>query len=168
MSRRGKIITITAAVLLLAAVVVLVVRSPIISRTYVANCYYVEKKSFDRIAELSRGYYEDGESCIKINSENGGEEILSLMSYLGSKYQDDSDFPVFTAVDVYFDNEGDMTLDIQVRKIKIANADGIDTPDVLCYDLVYADEDYSGSLADKLGRPFFGRWFVWSYDSYSG
>ena len=137
-------------------------------KRYVKDCFYTNQESFQKIVDLSRKQYHDGDTYLKIDEESNSDEYRTILKDLREQYQSNSDYPVFTAVDIYYDNEGDLALYIQVKKKKLKNGDGIDIPDIICYDLVYIDEKYDGNKTVKNEKPFYENWYFWSFDTYSG
>ncbi len=57
---------------------------------------------------------------------------------------------------------------VQAKKQKIKTGDGINTPDIRCYSLVYVDPNYAGSIKEMSERPFYDNWRIWSEDMWSG
>ncbi len=95
------------------------------------------------------------------------ESFSVALNQLKEQYQVDSDYPVFSSVNAYYDNSGNMLLYIQVKKKSTKNIK--DEQKVICYYLVYVDEEYSGNDSllgiDKFGvtcEPFMDNWCVWS------
>ena len=76
--------------------------------------------------------------------------------------------PVFTAIEVYSDNNGNLAISIQAKKEIIKGGNGKETPDVRCYCLVYVEPNYVGSIHAKDKAPFYDNWRTWSSDTYSG
>lgn len=135
---------------------------------YIKNCLYSNKDEFEQLTVYVRNLYTEGDRHIQINEDSDREEIKAILGRLREQYQKDSDFRVFSAVDVYFDNDGDMLFYIGAKNEKIKNGDGYNSPDILCYDLVYIDENYDGDQPVKDKEPFWGNWRTWSFDTYSG
>lgn len=87
---------------------------------------------------------------------------------MNKKYQVDSNYPVFTAINVRSDGKGNTYIYIQAKKQRIITGDGINKPDIRCYSLVYIDPNYAGSIKEMSKRPFYDNWRIWSEDMWSG
>lgn len=135
---------------------------------YIENCLYSNKDEFEQLTVYVRDLYTEGDKRIKINEESGREEIKAILGRLREQYQKDSDYTVFSSIDAYFDNDGDMLFYIWAKAEKLKGGDGIDSPDIRCYDLVYVDEGYDGDQPVKDKEPFWGNWRTWSSNTYSG
>lgn len=143
---------------------------------YVENCFYSNKQDFEMLAGYFKEPQGDGAISEKINENDLPEalqkEAKAILGNLQEQYQKDSDYPVFTSVYADYDENGNVLLYLQVKKEKLKNKDGIDSPDIRCYYLVYIDENYNGSsglhIDKKQKNPFCDNWYSWSSDTYSG
>ena len=135
---------------------------------YIKSCLYSNKESFDYIPNYLKNANIEENTHIRIDADSDHDEINSILSSLKEQYQNDSVYPVFSSIDVYFDSDGDFMFYIQARKEKLKNGDGINSPDIRCYELVYIDERYDGNSPIKEKEPFCENWYTWSKDTYSG
>lgn len=135
---------------------------------YIKSCLYSNEAELEQLADYVRDIYAEGESFVMLDEESGHDEIMPILDALREKYQSDSEYPVFTAVEAYFDKDGDVLFLIQVKKHRLKNGDGINSPDIRCYCLVYVDEAYDGDQRFADGKPIWGSWHTWSFDTYSG
>lgn len=95
-------------------------------------------------------------------------EVEVILNGLRERYQQDSDYPVFSSVKAQYDDNGAMVLTVQTKKEKLKNGDGINKPDIRVFYLVYIDENYDGASPKGERKPFCGNWYTWSADIYSG
>ena len=138
----------------------------IIQYRYCENCLQSNIEYFDALPTYIRNYSLSG--TVKISDENTPNEINEILDSLNKQYQKDSDYPVFTAIEVYSDNNGNLAISIQAKKEIIKGGNGKETPDVRCYSLVYVESNYVGSIHAKDKAPFYDNWRTWSSDTYSG
>ena len=143
---------------------------------YVENCFYSNKEDLEMLVGYFKELQGDGIVSEKAD-ENDLPEALqkkakAILESLQKQYQKDSDYPVFTSVNADYDENGNVLLYLQAKKEKLKKGDGIDSPDIRCYYLVYIDESYSGSselhIDKKQKNPFCDNWYSWSSDTYSG
>lgn len=135
---------------------------------YIKDCLYSNKDEFEQISVHLRNIYTEGDTNIRINEDSNYDEINTILSGLRGQYQNDSEYPVFSSINVYFDSDGDLLFYLRAKNNKIENADGMNNPDIRCYYLVYIDENYDGDSPIKNAKPFWGNWYTWSDDTYSG
>ena len=69
---------------------------------------------FDALPTYIRNYSLSG--TVKISDENTPKEINEILDSLNKQNQKDSDYPVFTAIEVYSDNNGNLAISIQAKK----------------------------------------------------
>ena len=156
-------------IILMIAIISISIIIHFINRTpyrYCENCLQSNIEYFDALPTYIRNYSLSG--TVKISDENTPKEINEILDSLNKQYQKDSDYPVFTAIEVYSDNNGNLAISIQAKKEIIKSGNGIDTPDVRCYSLVYVEPNYVGSIHAKDKAPFYDNWRTWSSDTYSG
>lgn len=170
MKKTKKYVWLVLVLLGIISTIVIFLISWYTEQNYVQRCFKSNQLLFEQIVDLSRkiDHEEKGHVEIKTNEDNGYENIKTILTELQNKYQSDSDYPVFSAVDIYYDDENDIALIIHVKNDKLKNGDGIETPDIRCYELVYVDKEYDGEIREKNGKLFYEEWRVWSYDTYSG
>ncbi len=121
----------------------------------------------NQLTSVMRGYSENNKH-IEYSDEDAPDEIKTIMRELKDEYQKDSEWPVFSGVEVYFDEQGGMMYLIQVRKDRLKSGDGKDSPDIRCYYLIYTDSNYDGKQAETSADLLYGNWHYWSKDLYSG
>lgn len=163
--RLFRYIVIVILILAIPAFIAVYYYSPYL---YIKACLYSNKESFEQIPIYLKSINIEKNAHIKIDDDSDYNEINSILIDLKEQYQNDSTYPVFSAINVYSDSDGDLLLYIHTRKEKLKNGDGIDSPDIRCYDLVYIDEGYDGNSPVKDTEPFWGNWYTWSHDTYSG
>ena len=81
---------------------------------YCENCLQSNIEYFDALPTYIRNYSLSG--TVKISDENTPNEINEILDSLNKQYQKDSDYPVFTAIEVYNDNNGNLAISIQAKK----------------------------------------------------
>ncbi|MCM1508619.1 MAG: hypothetical protein NC177_16030 [Ruminococcus flavefaciens] len=168
MKNKKLVCGIGVAVLIVAVIVTLVV-SYYFPYAYVQGCLYSNKDDFERLPDYVKSLYSEGTTHITIKENSDCKEINAILAGLKKQYQKDSPYPVFSSVDVHYDSDGDVMFMITARKEKLPKSNGIESPDIRYYSLVYIDEDYDGSssyIKDK--KPFSDNWRTWSADRYSG
>lgn len=170
MKSKGRFWYIIAAIpiLLVLAVITLAAVKYYASYRYLKQCLHSNEAELEQLADYVRGIYAEGDSSVKIDEESCHDEIMSILDALRAKYQSDSEYPVFSGVEAYFDKDGDVLFCIQAKKDRLKKGDGIDSPDIRCYCLVYVDEAYDGDQRFADGKPIWGSWHTWSFDTYSG
>lgn len=135
---------------------------------HIKGCLYSNKDDFEQIPVYLRNMYVEGDTYLIVDEDSGCDEIKLILSRLRSQYQNGSEYPVFSSIEVHYDTDGDMLFYIQAKKRRLKNRDGIERPDIRCYELVYIDEDYDGNPPVKDTEPFCDNWYTWSFDTYSG
>lgn len=168
MKKEKNIKLILIVILLLLAIVImtaLIYRSS--PYAYVKQVAKSNEDILDRLTSVIRGYTENNKH-FEYSDEDAPEDIKAIMEGLKSEYQKDSEGPVFSGVEVYFDEQGDMMYLIQVRKDKLKSGDGKDSPDIRCYYLIYTDSNYDGKQTEASADVIFDDWHYWSKDLYSG
>lgn len=144
--------------------------------SYVENCFYSNKEALEQLPICFKELQGDGIASAKVNENDLPEalqkEVKAILEGLREQYQKDSEYPVFSSVYVDFDGNGNVLLYLQAKKERLKNGDGVDSPDIRCYYLVYIDENYSGSsqlhIDKEYKKPFCGNWYTWSSDTCSG
>lgn len=182
---------IVLILLLLAAALIIFFRVSYLARyKYTKDCFYSNKDEFESLLKcfddlysegITYAEYEEGTDCFSV--DYGGDDVFlntaaddsdlyndvkAILTRLREQYQKDSDYPVFSSVEVQYDDNGDMLLSVQAKKKKLKNCDGVDTPDIIVYSLVYIDENYDENSPIKEEEAFYGNWYTWSHDTYSG
>lgn len=156
-------------IILMIAIISIPIIIHFINRTpyrYCENCLQSNIEYFDALPTYIRNYSLSG--TVKISDANTPKEIKEILYSLNKQYQKDSDYPVFTAIEVYSDNNGNLAISIQAKKEILKGGNGIETPDVRCYSLVYVEPNYVGSIHAKDKASFYDNWRTWSSDTYSG
>ncbi|MCQ2502914.1 MAG: hypothetical protein MJ084_04045 [Saccharofermentans sp.] len=154
------------------------------------QCYRKNDEDFACIVTRIKDYYQPGfvearfdvgyglfaiacddKDAGKYHSELISDNVINetLMS-LNGIYSAGNDFPVFTYLDVSFDDEGDVCIVIPVKRLKIKNGDGVNSKDVHFYSLVYKDDDYSGDDISNTYREvkIDNNWYLITGTNYSG
>lgn len=185
MKRKMLIRNITAAVLLLSAAALILFfrisyRAPY---KYTEDCFYSNEQDFERLSLCFSNLYSDGMTYAEYKEDTdyfcadfkGGStfsdsynDVEVILNGLRERYQQDSDYPVFSSVKAQYDDNGAMMLTVQAKKEKLKNGDGINKPDIRVIYLVYIDENYDGASPKGERKPFCGNWYTWSADVYSG
>ena len=162
----------TILIILIVAIPIIFISVKIVSLTYpshyVKNCLYSNKDELEQIPGYLRNIFVKGDTHIIIDEDSNYDEINMILSGLREQYQNDSDYPVFAHINVYFDNDGDLHFILTAKKNKIENVNVMYEPDIICYYLGYMDENYDGDTPIKNAKPFCGNWYTWSGKSYSG
>ncbi len=135
---------------------------------YVQDCFYSNKADFEELVSYAEKLRPENSSRIEINGDNAPDEIKEFLEDLQKQYGKDSPYPVFSAVDVRFDHEGDMMLYVRAKNKKLRNGDGMNSPDIRLYYLIYIEDDYDDEVAFSKDNPFYGNWYTGSSDTYSG
>lgn len=133
---------------------------------YCEKCLLSNKDYFEILPKYIKKYELNGD--ILLNNETTPKEVRNILDKLNKQYQKDSDYPVFTAIEVRCDKNDNIAVLLNAKKEKIENSDGIGTPDVRCYSLVYVEPNYTGEIFAKDEVPFYDNWRTWSSDTYSG
>lgn len=133
---------------------------------YCEKCLLSNKEYFDTLPVYVRDYGHNGH--IYLNDENTPEEIREILGSLNRQYQKDSYYPVFTEIAVDYDQNENLAFSIQAKRDRLKNGNGIETPDIKSYYLVYVDTNYTGDTHAKNKTPFYSNWRTWSSDDYSG
>ena len=119
--------------------------------------------------ELHYKFSKDNNEFIYSTEINdcSGKSFVDALNQLQEQYEVNSEYPVFSSVDAYYDNDGNMLLYMQVFKKDIEKK--ANEKEIVCYYLVYIDEGYRGNDSsigiDKFGvtrNPFTDNWCVWS------
>ena len=135
---------------------------------YAKKCLYDNQETFEEIIEYARKQYHKGDTDKVIHINDDDAFITEHLQGLQDQYQEHSDFPVFSSVGIRYDNEGDIAVSLCAVNKKIRNADGYNTRDMHCYDLVYIDDDYDEEMPAKSKKPFYGNWRIYSYTAFHG
>ena len=162
------IIVVISVLVVLVAVVLFMAVSYFYPYKYVEDCFYTNKDDFEKISYYLESLYDEGKKHIKISENSNCDEITAILVKLQKQYQNESKYPVFSYVDVYYDSDGDVMFYIQAKKEKLKNRNGINSADIRCYYIVYVDENYDGKSPAKYRKPFCDNWYTWSSDIYSG
>ena len=142
---------------------------------YVKRCAKVNEKELAVITACLKEAYQSGDTHIRYVTDgdvvssieaDAPEEIKTALLELQDMYQKDK-WPVFSYVEVYYDEQGDMMYLIRVKTEKTAG-DGMEGPDLRCYYLIYIDDGYDGKQIETHADIIFGNWHYWSKDNYSG
>lgn len=161
---------IIVVISVLVAVVLCMAVSYFYPYKYVENCFYSNRDDFEKIPYYLESLYDEDKKhiIIKIGESSNYDEITAILVKLQKQYQNDSKYPVFSSVDVYYDDDGDVMFYIQAKKEKLKNRNGINSADIRCYYIVYVDENYDGKSPAKCRKSFCDNWYTWSSDIYSG
>ena len=163
--RRIRALQITVSVIsaLVILTIILVINS---AEYYCKRCLNTNSTDFDNLVTYVKQNGITGK--MSIGDDIIPKEIEEILERLNRKYQVDCNYPVFTAINVRSDGKGNTYIYIQAKKQKIKTGDGINTPDIRCYSLVYVDPNYAGSIKEMSERPFYDNWRIWSEDMWSG
>ncbi len=163
--RRIRALQITVSVIsaLVILTIILVVNS---AEYYCKRCLNSNSTDFDNLVTYVKQNGITGK--MSIGDDIIPKEIEEILERLNKKYQVDSNYPVFTAINVRSDGKGNTYIYIQAKKQRIITGDGINKPDIRCYSLVYIDPNYAGSIKEMSKRPFYDNWRIWSEDMWSG
>ena len=169
MKNKKKLRNIIVVISVLVAVVLFMAVSCFYPYTYMENCFYSNRDDFEKIQSYLESLYDEDKKHIIIETGESSnyDEITAILVKLQKQYQSDSKYPVFSYVDVYYDNDGDMMFYIQIKKEKLKNSDGVNSPDIRLYQLVYIDENYDGRSPAYYRKPFCDNWYTWSADRHS-
>ncbi len=171
---------VTVSVLSIAAVLMYLTVSFLNPHIYTEKCFYSNREKLEQLPEYFRELQADGIEKVSTDWDMPWDEpesttyneVKSILAGLQEQYQKDSDYPVFAAVCADYDENGNIQLYLQTRKKKLRNGNGMDSPDIRCYYLVYIDENYSGSSKLQIDKnyyePFCGNWYTWSTDTFLG
>lgn len=166
-------------------------------RKFTENCYYSNDEELNQICSSFKEMYSDGLRQAELKGDTGELELsyrteerglysetidfsdtycTDILNNLRQQYQPQSDYPVFSAIRAFYDDNGDMLLFVQAKKRALKKkSNDMESPDIRCYYLVYIDEGYSGH-GSSLGIdnfeitsvPFADNWHTWSKDLYLG
>ncbi len=170
MKNKKTLCNIIVVISVLVAVVLFMAVSYFFPYKYVEKCLYSNRDDLEKIPSYLESLYDEDKKhiIIKTGENSNYDEITEILVKLQKQYQSDSKYPVFSSVDVYYDNEGDIMFYIQAKKEKLKNRDGINDADIRCFQLLYIDENYDGSSPAEYRKPFCDNWYTWSSDIYSG
>lgn len=168
MRNKKTLCNIIVVISVLVAVVLCMAVSYFYPYKYVENCFYSNRDDFEKIPYYLESLYDEDKKHIKISENSNCDRITAILVNLQKQYQNYSKYPVFSSVDVYYDDDGDVMFYIQAKKEKLKNRDGVNSADIRCYQLIYIDENYDGSSPAKYRKPFCNNWYTWSSDIYSG
>lgn len=166
---KKRILIPAASLLLLGAAAFLWYRAGAEER-FVRRCYTNNAAQLDRLAEECRALYTGERASQRMDESNTPESMKLILQQLRGKYQDSSDFAVFTVFTVQFESDGDMLVNIPARRVK-SGGDGYDSPDIRSCDLLYLDAgfDYDAEKTTQTDeKPFAGNWYTRRYNTYSG
>ena len=165
---KNVLLVVTAVIFLIITAAVWLSLSYSAPYNYVESCFYDNQDDFADLVSYAQTLCTENSSRVKITADNAPDNIRLFLESLQKQYAQDSPYPVFSSVDVCFDNEGDMMLYVHARKEKLRSGDGINSPDIRFYYLIYTDEDYESKLPCAKNEPFSGNWYTGSSDTYSG
>lgn len=143
---------------------------------YVENCFYSNTEIFEQLPSLLKTLQTEDISSVQIEendlSNASYNEVKTILAGLQEQYRKDSDYAVFSFVNAEYDENGNLLLYMIAKSEKLKNGDGINSHDIRFYYLVYIDENYSGNSRIHIDKnykePFWGNWYTWSSDSFSG
>lgn len=169
-----KKIAIVLSLVILSLVLLLVI-SYYAPYKYTENCFYSNKENFERLPGLFKTLQIDDVSSVDIDendlSNTAYNEVKNILVSLQEQYRNDSEYAVFSSVNAEYDESGNILLYTIVKSKKI-KGNGMDSPDIRCYYLVYIDENYNENSRLHIDKdykePFCGNWYTWSSDTYSG
>ncbi len=193
MKHKHKLITVIILLIsLLFCLIIWLIVSYCTRYSFVEDCYFSNKEKFSDISMNFKELYSDNLCNAKLDGDSGklelhykfskdnnefiysaeindcsGKSFLDALNQLQEQYEVNSEYPVFSSVDAYYDNDGNMLLYMQVFKKDIEKK--ANEKEIVCYYLVYIDEGYRGNDSsigiDKFGvtrNPFTDNWCVWS------
>ena len=165
---KKKVIGIVAAV-----IVMLFVAPPVILQMIwyypigcCRRCLYSNEDDFKLLVECVRESEFTGD--IRLGENGNPAQIEEILERLNKRYQRDEDLPVFNFVRIDRDGDNDIYISITARSERRRGGDGMTSPDITRYDLVYIDPGYEGHSFEKSCEPFYDNWRVWFTDSWSG
>ena len=124
---RALLITLSVIISLVILTLVLVVNS---AEYYCKRCLNSNSTDFDNLVTYVKQNGITGQ--MSIGDDIIPKEIEEILDRLNGKYQVDSNYPVFTAINVRSDGNGNTYIYVQAKKQKIKTGDGINTPDIRC------------------------------------
>lgn len=193
MKHKHKLITVIILLIsLLFCLIIWLIVSYCTRYSFVEDCYFSNKEKFSDISMNFKELYSDNLCNAKLDGDSGklglhykfskdnnefiysseindcsGKSFVDALNQLQEQYEVNSEYPVFSSVDAYYDNDGNMLLYMQVFKKDIEKKQI--EKEIVCYYLVYIDEGYHGNDSsigiDKFGvtrNPFTDNWCVWS------
>ena len=143
---------------------------------YVENCFYSNKENFEQLPSYFKILQTDGISSVDIDendlSNTVYNEVKAILASLQEQYRKDNEYAVFSFAKAEYDENGNVLLYMIAKSEKLKNGDGINSHDIRMYYLVYIDENYNGNSRLHIDKdykePFYGNWYTWSSDTYSG
>ena len=153
--------------------------------------YLTDTESFDSIVKYFEGLYKENLYGAKFDCDNtylglsmeqtdeSGKihhtfetvectdaGFIKELSKLREEYQKNCNYPIFSTIYAYYDNEGNLLLHMQAYNEKISEEEA------RRYYLVYIEDGYSGNGSsigiDSFGmitrEPFTDNWYTWSMD----
>lgn len=162
------LLVVSAVIFMIITVAVWLSLSYSAPYNYAEDCFYAHQEDFDNLVSYAEKLYSENSLYAEINTDNAPDEIKEFLEDLQKQYGKDSPYPVFSAVDVRFDHEGDMMLYVRAKNEKLRSGDGMNSPDIRFYYLIYIDENYDGKVTFSKDKPFFESWYTGSSDTYSG
>jgi hypothetical protein len=136
----------------------------------VKNYFYSNEYDFYQLLNCVKEIPNNDQSEIKIRIDENSDydEINSILSRLKEQYQNQSYYNnFFSYIDINFDKEGNVMFRTLVKSDNIPSGNGIDSPNVMCYELVYVDENYEDTPV-KRQEPFYDNWYTYSFHTYTG
>lgn len=148
----------------------------------IERCYKENKASFQQIVQTFKNRYTDSLNSViyslddhsftlnfnhaKDIVDDSNEDISEILEHLQEQYRSQSDLSsVFSTVNAYFDQSGNMLLYLIAQK----DSNGKDADTSKCYYLIYIDDSYYGHNSDLAidnsdisKKPFADNWYTWS------
>lgn len=162
------LLVVSAVIFLIITVAVWLSLSYSAPYNYTEDCFYAHQEDFQDLVSYAGKLYSENCSYAEINEDNAPDEIKEFLENLQKQYGKDSPYSVFSSVDVRFDHEGDMMLYVRAKNERLRSGDGMNSPDIRYYYLIYIDENYDGKVTFSKDKPFFESWYTGSSDTYSG
>ena len=151
-----------------AGVICFLIRDSHAAERYIRNCYYDNQDTFRTIVTLAETQAHEPNSHIKVDGSDAPDALRTALRTLREQYQPENKYPVFTAVDIYYDKEDDVAFTVQVKADRLKNGNGREKPDIRIYQLVYAADNYDGEYPKHSKEAFSKNWYIWGYDTYTG
>lgn len=193
MKHKHKLITVIILLIsLLFCLIIWLIVSYCTRYSFVKDYYFSNKEKFSDISMNFKELYSDNLCKAKLDGDSeklelhykfskdnnefaysteikdcSGKSFVDALNQLQEEYEENSEYPVFSSADAYYDNDGNMLLYMQVLKKDVEKK--ANEKEIVCYYLVYIDEEYHGNASsigiDKFGvtrNPFTDNWCVWS------
>ena len=185
-----KITTSIVIVFFILLLIVIVAVNP--DEVFVKRCYKNNDETFNSIASEFSKFYEPSLLSIRydyssntiekyyadkeISCDNDTDYLKNSLYELQKEYNDFSDYNVFSSINSFYDDSGNMLMYFTVKNTKLDKGSNKGRNEKIRHlYLVYIAESYQGHGSnlsiDKFGiitEPFSGNWYFYSADSPTG